>query len=96
MFVIFLTQIAQISQIFLTLQNTNAEGIAKTLSVVAPAARADKKESESEAAILRIERMFLVAVRPADFADVCRLRRLFFYLTQISQITRIFLNSTKH
>ena len=35
------------------ISNLNAAGIAKTLSVVAPAARADKRESESEAANLK-------------------------------------------
>ena len=48
------TDCTDYTDFFLTTDNTNAVGIAKTLSVVAPAARADKKESESEAAIERI------------------------------------------
>ena len=43
----------------------NAEGIAKTLPVVAPAARAGKRESESEAATPKASRRLSLAVGEA-------------------------------
>ena len=79
MFVIFLTQIAQISQIFFKLYKTRMPKVSRTEAALSPKGRDADSGGESEVAMPQAAR---------------RLRRLFFYLTQISQITRIFFLTT--